>query len=196
MSYNNPDIVINPSPEGIDIPINSIQDDLSALVWLTRSFGRAWEFSERLPTGRTVKVPKVYDGEGEYLNVLPNDFLTFYSFIMCNGPEKWTEFTRGLSNPKTRKLSIFFWGNLKEVTEGDYIQTEALKKEVEAILKQNSYIQSIDSYVDEKAEEVFKGYVSSGSGTLSTTDDDANQFLMCPYGGFRFDITVFYYDNC
>jgi hypothetical protein len=67
---------------------------------------------------------------------------------------------------------------------------------VEKVLKANPWITSIDQYVDEKAEDVFQGYINSGAGTLSTADDNVNQVLMYPYSGFRFNVTVGYYEDC
>lgn len=198
MSYQFPIIKPDTDPVGIEIPIESIREELKDLPWLQYSFGRAFEFSEKNnATGRVVKVPKVYDGDGEYLNVLPNDHWKAYSFIMCDGAEEWTEYNpHALSHPKQRKLNIIFWFNLKEISLKDKIQTERLKKEVEAILKHNPYISSIDSFIDEKVEDVFKNYVSSGAGSINTVDDDNSQYLMYPYSGFRFDVTAVYYDNC
>lgn len=195
-SYQYPEINVPDVLTGVDVPIESIRGDLQTLPWLRYSFGRAWEFPERQPSGRMVKVPKVYSGMGEYLNVLPNDFWPAYCFLMADGPETWDEFTKGLSNPKTRPLMAIFWFNLSTIQPGDYIGTEGLKQQAEAILKQNPYVSSIDSFVDERAEDVFKGYINPGAGSLSTADDDANPYLMYPYSGFRFSFTVKYYDNC
>ena len=183
MSYSNPDIVLIDNPVGLDKVIQSIQTDLNNLAWLQKSFGRAWEMSDE---GKTV--PKVYAGDGEYMNVLPNDFLKSQSFIATKGEEIWTDYTKSSANNKERKLKIIFWFNIKEVIEGDHINTEKLKHEVEAVLKICPYIKSIDSYVDEQAEDVFEGYdLSEGS-----------QYLMHPYSGMRFDITVGYreHTNC
>lgn len=197
MSYENPIIQNISSPVGIEIPIEDIRQALKGLPWGHVSFGRAWEFSEKLPSGRVVKAPKVYEGNGEYRNVLPNDSLKSYSFIMCDGEEKWTEYTpHALSHPKERRLNIIFWFNLKALDIKDHVGTEKLKRQVEAILKHNTYIKSIDSFIDESAEDVFKGYINSGVGSMSTFDDDVSQYLMWPYSGCRFNVTVNYYDNC
>jgi hypothetical protein len=197
MSYANPEILEIDSPAGLDKVIESLRVDLSFLPWLEKSFGRAWEFTEKQADGRVVRVPKVYQREGEYLNVLPNDHLVAQSFIMADGEEKWQAFTKYSTNAKTRALRIIFWFNLQQIDPNkDYIFTEELKREVEKILKASPYVVSIDSYIDERAEDVFRGYINSGAGTLSTADDDVNQVLMYPYSGFRFTVTVSYYEEC
>jgi hypothetical protein len=202
MSYNDPEILTIDSPVGIDKIIQSLQDDFSSLPWLQKSFGRAWEFTEK-QGDRVVRVPKAWQGKesstqrGEYINMLPNDHLQSQCFIMCAGPEEWTNFVQGMVNTKERKLKIIFWFNLEDIDANkDYIFTEELKADVEKILKLNPHVKSIDSYTDEKAEDVFEGYINSGSNTLSAADDDLNQYLMHPYSGFRFNITVAYWEDC
>jgi hypothetical protein len=68
----------------------------------------------------------------------------------------------------------------------DYIFTEELKKQVEVILRANPDVKSINSYFDEKPEDVFQGY----------DIDRSSQFLMYPYAGFRFNITIGYFEDC
>jgi hypothetical protein len=198
MSYENPNILTIDTPVGLDAVIESIRADLSSIPWLQKSFGRAWEFTEKQASGSVVRIPKVYQGEAEYLNVLPNDHMVAQSFIMADGAESWSEYERtSMRNAKTRALKIIFWLNLHEIdSNSDYIFTEVLKKDVEKVLKANPWITSIDQYVDEKAEDVFQGYINSGAGTLSTADDNVNQVLMYPYSGFRFNVTVGYYEDC
>lgn len=194
MSYSNPDIVLITSPKGIDVAVQSIQQDLySGLAWLQKSFGRAWEHKEAID-GKTVRIPKVYMGGGEYHNVLPNDFLRAQSFIAVRGTEQWGDFSKFSENSLSRTLSIIFWVNLQEINPGkDYIFVEELKSEVEKIIKRNPFVESIDEYVDERAEDVFDAYDlrSVGYGV----DDTATQYLMYPYSGFRFNVTVGYREN-
>jgi hypothetical protein len=103
MSYSNPEILTIDNATGLDAVIKSIQTDLATIPWLQKSFGRAWEFTEKQES-RVVRVPKVYQGESEYLNVLPNDHLSAQSFIMADGPEEWTEYDRAkFANTKERK---------------------------------------------------------------------------------------------
>lgn len=197
MSYKNPQILTIDQPIGLDAVIQSIQTELMVLTWLDKSFGRAWEFTETAPDGRQIKVPKCYLGDGEYINVLPNDFLKAQSFIQVISEERWVDFEKYALAHKERDLAVVFWFNLKSIDSSKkHIFTEELKKEVSGVLASNAYIKSINTYVDEKAEEVFKGFIDSGAGTISTTDDDKNQYLMHPYSGFRFELTAGYTEPC
>lgn len=199
MSYQNPTILLITSPIGLDAVIQSIQLQLSAgLTWLQKSFGRAWEFKEIDPaTEKIIKVPKCYSGSGEYINVLPNDFLKAQSFISARNEETWPAYTRATGNSKQRELSIIFWFNLKEIDPTkDYIFTEELKKQVEKILKANAYVASINKYYDERVEDVFDGYISQSEAGRYSVDDAKTQYLMYPYSGFRFDVTVAFDEVC
>jgi hypothetical protein len=209
MSYSNPDIVLLGNPVGIDAVIQSIQQSLYAgLPWLTKSFGRAYEFKEGYQDGSSVKskrVPKVFigvtdTGEGEYMDVLPNDNLTAQSFIAVKGFENWPAqefFSRYNQNSLSRQLSVIFWMNLKVINPTkEYIFTEELKIEAEKIIKTNPYVSTILRYVDERAEDVFDSY---DLRTVNyTNEDDKTQYLMFPYAGFRFDVEVQYaeYATC
>lgn len=187
MSYANPTIPAISNPIGLDAVIQSLQEDIYGLAWVEKSFGRAWTFNQSRDGGRIVSEPKAYAGEGEYHSVLPNDHLTAQSFIAVKSEETWTEFSRFTDNNLERKLSIILWFNLKELDENkDYIHTEELKKEVQQVLKANQWVKSIDAYVDERAEAVFEGYQLA----------ENSEYLMYPYSGFRFDITVNYYEDC
>lgn len=126
--------------------------------------------------------------EGEYLNVLPNDFLKAQSFIKMNGPENWEQFNRFEGSMKSRKISVIFWVNLKYIdVSKNYIFIDVLKNQVEDILRTHPNTGTIDAYYDERAEDVFDGY---------SIQDVDTKYLMYPYSGFRFDLTVNYPEEC
>jgi hypothetical protein len=203
MTNANPTILTIDNPTNFDRAIESLRSDLSLLPWLEKSFGRAWTFTDTgltyeggdIPPSRRVamtvnsqlRVPKVYLGAGEYWNVLPNDALIAQSFMATSAEERWVDYQRFTTNAKERNINVIFWMNLKRVDETkDYIFTEELKKQVEVILRANPDVKSINSYFDEKPEDVFQGY----------DIDRSSQFLMYPYAGFRFNITIGYFEDC
>lgn len=192
MTYANPTILAITNPIGLDRVIEDLRNDLSTIPWLEKCFGRAWTFSEKDETDETrkakLKVPKCYTSEGEYLNVLPNDNLIAQSFIACESEERWMAYVNtGPDNPKERNLNIIFWVNLKQIDPNkEYIFTEELKKDVEKVIRPNPYVKSINSFFDEKPEDVFAGYDINKD----------SQYLMYPYAGMRFNITVGYFEEC
>lgn len=187
MSYANPSILFIDTPSGLDHAIESLREDLSTIIWMEKSFGRAWEFTEYPEDQKSRRIPKIYLEEGEYHNVLPNDFLKSQSFIAARGEERWTEYTNASRNPKERDLSVIIWVNLNEIDPNeDHVFTDKLKKDVEKILKRNQYVKSINGYWDERASDVFAGYDLP----------EKSEYLMHPYAGMRFNITVGYWEEC
>ena len=71
----------------------------------------------------------------------------------------------------------------------DYIFTEELKSEIETKLKTVHQITEIIEWVDERAEEVFKGY-DLPNEMLET------EYLQYPYAGIRLDVNVTYPEAC
>lgn len=195
MSYVSPYInQLNDYIIGVDAPIESIRRSLEQLPWLTKSFGRAYQFKEVI-NDKQQRIPKVYAESGEYVNTLPND--TFFtknlaasSFIALKGAEDYVTFNYENGSMKKATLSVIFWCNLKLIDDTkNFIFTELLKNDVEHILKINPYVFEILEWVDEKAEEVFDTYdLQYGNEVL--------QYLMYPYAGFRVDVTVNYPEAC
>ena len=186
MSYKKPVIKLINNPVGIDAIIQDIQIALNSLGWLKYSFGRAWFFNEVGSSGKIIKKPKCYIGQGEYYNVLPNDNIISQSFFIVKQAEKYIDYDNLLQgNKKSRDLSIIFWMKLTKLNSiKDSIFTEELKNDVEFILMMNENI-TIQNFFDEKADDIFAGF---------TIDDIDTQYLMHPYAGMRFDINVQYYD--
>jgi hypothetical protein len=176
MSYAKPSIPTIDTPHGLDVVIQSLQQSLASLPWLEKSFGRAWHFNG---------VPKAYSGKGEYINVLPNDNLVSQSFIIADREEETVDYSvPAFTIDFQRRLNIFFWFNLKEIDANkDYIFTEELKGQVQKILKRNRYVKSINSYDDQNIFQEYK------------LKDDA-KYMMYPFAGFQFNITVAYYEEC
>lgn len=184
MSYANPAILLFQQPIGINAVIQSYQQDFYAgIPWLSKSFGRAYEQPEKEGDKR---VPKVYSGKGEYHNVLPNDNLNAQSFIITRGPER----RQSANDPELgggveRDISLVFWMNLKAIDPADdTVFTEVLRWDVEKIIKANPFTKDITDFYDDRIEDIFLGYM--GKDDL----EKGKQWLMYPYAGFRFDVTV------
>lgn len=196
MSYTSPNINAGAEvKQGLDVPITAIQTAMSEIAWISKSFGRAMTFREPNQSGRTNRIPKVYEDSGEYVNVLPNDNLfsdgvAASSFIRLVGPETYELFSENTGSIKRARLSIIVWANLKMIDPSkDYIFTEELKAEIESKIKGVLHVNEIIEWVDERAEEVFQGY------DLETSDFNS-EYLMYPYAGVRVDVIVTYNEAC
>lgn len=175
MSYIDPYInIINKT--GLDREIANICNKLTCITWLEKIFGRAFKHKENADS-KIVTYPKVYQQQGEYLNVLPNDNFRSYSFITTAGKEQdagnyW----------KTRRLALIIWGNLKRINESeDNIFIEDLKTDIEKLLIKSNI--NVLEYTEETAEDVFSGF---------DVKDISTQYLMYPYFGMRFEFEVKY----
>lgn len=188
MSYVNPAIPKPPIPIGVERAIEDMRGMLEVnLPWISFAFGRAFTFNED-----TKRIPKCYAGDGEYINVLPNDTLfrplTAASlFFQVRTSEKYSQFNYEHGSTKETTIGIIFWGNLKLIdSDKGYIFTEELKDDVEQIIKRNPYVREIESWTDERVENVFDLY-----------SIDANtQYLMYPYTGFRVNVIINYPEAC
>lgn len=196
MSYAKPYIApFNTAAISLDKVIQSIQFELAQLPWLDYSFGRAYEFKEVDVKGALQRIPKCYTRQGEYINVMPNDFARAHSFIALKGHENWKLFNRYEGSIKEAELTIIVWGNLKRIDNTkSYIFTEILKNDIEKVIKQNEFVKEIVYCIDERAEDVFKSYNLRSESY--TENDVQTEYLMYPYTGFRYDITVNYFEEC
>ena len=181
-NYKNPKVIAIPNPVNLDKAIFNIQTILSGLPWIEKVFGRA----KILPTsdieGTQKLEPMVYQGTSEYYSVLPNDALRSYCFFRVNG-------YRDVSDEAYHetRLDLIFWVNLRSIDGSkDYIYTEELIKAVVDLL-QNAPGVEVLKVIDEKAEEIFKGY------SLNTKQRD---LLYYPFEAFRIEMNVQFENNC
>lgn len=181
MSYRNPQILPIDSPAGFDEVVESYRTAFSALSWLDRSFGRAFEQPENSNTRRT---PKVYVGKGEYYNVLPNDSLKSQSFLMSRSAERYTP---GQEQGRERDMSAVFWFNLKTIfPDRDEYSVEELLRSVVDIIEAAPWTApaGIARVYDERVEDIFFGYLDNDFLEKNY------QFLQWPFAGFRIDFVA------
>jgi hypothetical protein len=187
---NTPTVPKPLNPAFTDKIIVQVQDTLKAkLSWLDYSFGQ----SQRLVTTKDKKdyfYPGVYIGRGTYLNVLPDQNLGNYSFFVLEDPQN-IDFRVHTTNNVKLKYSIVFWFNLNKVFPGlTDRNTEALKARILKVLSRELFLTfgRIDvRAIYEQAENIYKGY------SLKEVD---SQYLMQPYGGFRFEGEMLFMEDC
>jgi hypothetical protein len=198
MIYSNPNNLIIPDPVGLDTAIVELQRAIAKIPYITAAFGRARTHKETV-NGDIVTVPKVYQGEKEYYNPMPNGNFVSSTFIVATGPEKCEEYVQNMQNEFERDVAIIFWGDLSQIDSSkDYIFLEKIKEEVLNAIKYCRCFKSYNSYVDEKYSEVFKEfstYLNSQSRDTSNAEI-TTQYLMYPYAGFRMNLTITYTQEC
>lgn len=182
-----------PKPEApafIDKLIVQVQDALVAnLPWLDHAFGQA----QRLVTKKDQVdyfYPGVHIGNGTYINVFPDQTLGNYSFVLMEDPQN-IDFRPHTTNNVKVKYSIVFWFNLDKIFGvGKDRNTEQLKADILKVLARKLFLTTgrLDvRAIYEQAENIYRGF--------SVKEVDS-QFLMQPYGGFRFEGEMILMEDC
>lgn len=198
MIYSNPKNLIIPNPVGLDVAIVELQKAIALLPYVSASFGRARIHKETV-NGDIVTTPKVYQGEKDYYNPMPNDNFVSSTFMVATGPEKCEDFELFGQNEFERDIAIIFWGNLSAIDNSkDYIFLEEIKEDFLKAIRYCKCFKSYNSYIDEKYNEVFKEFTSYlNSQSRDTSNAEINtQYLMYPYSGFRMNLTITYTQEC
>lgn len=187
------------NPVGIDRPIQELQNTIAALGWIEKSFARAYtSYRHDIPTNKLIIYPEVWQGrtgsgnhDADMLNVMPNDNLKSQSFIKVDDPTSTVE---RVSNGKSRMgvtIQIIIWFDIRQIDKTvPYRFTEVLKAQAQAAiancqLTKESSVSILRIY--EEADNVFRGY---------TIDKVKNQELVHPFGGFRFECSLLYVEDC
>lgn len=168
----------------MDNPIAEINQLLKAkLPWLQNAFGRANKLVKKL-NDKDFFYPGVYNGNSEYLNVMPGEYNGNFSFFYITGYQKIETF-----RPWTKiagNVSLIFFVNLDTIfPDNDIRHTEELKDEIIRALKTNkSKLELVE--ITENPEEVYKEF--------SFREIDY-QYQMHPYFCIRFNTTI-KYETC
>ena len=170
------------TPYLFDKVIRELQQALKeGLPWLENSFGRV----ERRVTEvneRRLYVPAIYQQDGMYGIMLPDDRLGCYSFFVMHDPQEVLNRMQTEVRIKS-PFSLIVWVDMRRVEKKmrmpDERNTEYIKEQVLSVIetasKRKGHISINRIY--ERAENVFDGF---------SLDEVNNQFLMSPFAGFRF----------
>lgn len=170
------------TPYLFDKVIRELQQALKeGLPWLENSFGRV----ERRVTEvneRRLYVPAIYQEDGQYGIMLPDDRLGCYSFFVMHDPQEVLNRMQTEVRIKS-PFSLIVWVDMRRVEikmrMPDERNTEYIKEQVLSVIetasKRKGHISINRIY--ERAENVFDGF---------SLDEVNNQFLMSPFAGFRF----------
>ena len=188
--------IIN-NPVMLDRVIGEIQTGLAnGLPWLDAAFGRSQRLT-KMVNGKKVVTPNVYcggwngHGPNDYIEVSPDSKIGNFSFVEIEDPQTIE------TGPVIRRINAPFglivWFDLTRVYNApDNRNTELMKAEILRILNGRTGWTLSEGRVTinriyERAENIYRGY------SLSEID---NQFLMHPYGGFRFDGALEFDELC
>lgn len=183
---NNAPVIINPVM--LDRVIGEIQNGLvENLPWLDVAFGRSQRLTKEI-NGRRYMTPDVFcggwngHGENDYIEVSPDSKIGNFSFFEIEDPQTIDAgpWARSIVAP----FGLIVWFDLTQVYgTASNRNTEYLKAQILNVLNGRTgwhltQGRVVINRIYERAENIYRGY------SLAEID---NQFLMHPFGGFRFD---------
>lgn len=179
---NNTRAPIIKAPELLDVVINNIQTGLTEnLGWLDKAFGRAERLVKYGANQKKIYTPNIYIGGNEYQEVTPDAEIGNFSFFWIDDPQKvdWTpKQSIGLKSP----FSLIVWFDYRTVfNDPNTRNKERIKRDILDVLNGGFWLKDGRIEINriyELAENIYRGF---------SLDEVDNQFLMAPYGGFRFE---------
>ena len=200
MKENSVQIRFKEDPVLLDKILQDMQKSLmNRLKWLNCAFGRAYKLVEHRPDGNKFIYPAMYNGNGEYVSLLPNDNFGNFSWFDIYDPQKITEVVQSLPQ-YTFSGAIIFWYDLSSIYEDETVMhTEEVKDEIMRVLTTPGLITTTGKLVIndiyERFENIYKGYsiekiynnyTYKGEGI----QDIDKQFFMYPDAGIRIEFTL------
>lgn len=191
------------NPVLLDKILQDIQTTLmEKLSWLNYAFGRAYKIIEHRPDGGKFVYPAVYNGNGEYVSLLPNDNLGNFSWFDIYDPQVIEQNIRQF----TYKGAIVFWYDLSSIyPDANVLYTEETKNEIINVLTAKGFITTVGrlsiSRVYENFENIYKGYaLEKVYNNYQYSGEDIQeldkQFFMYPYAGLRIEFDLVTRELC
>ena len=200
MKENSVQIRFKENPVLLDKILQDMQKSLmNRLKWLNYAFGRTYKLVEHRSDGNKFIYPAMYNGNGEYVSLLPNDNFGNFSWFDIYDPQKITEVVQSLPQ-YTFSGAVIFWYDLSSIYEDETVMhTEEVKDEIMRVLTTPGLITTTGKLVIndiyERFENIYKGYsiekiynnyTYKGEGI----QDIDKQFFMYPYAGIRIEFTL------
>ena len=200
MVENSVNTAYKDNPVLLDKVLQDIRKSLiRKLSWLNYAFGRAYKLIEHRIDGDKFVYPAAYNGNGEYLSLLPNDNFGNFSWFDIYDPQKITTIVQSIPQI-TFRGALVFWYNIETIYDDkQMLYTEEIKDEILQILtapgliSTNGKIQIDNIY--ENFENIYKGYSIEKiynnfayKGEYIQSVD--KQFFMYPFAGIRIEFTI------
>lgn len=188
------------NPVLLDKVLQDLQKALMIkLKWLNYAFGRAYKLIEHRPDGDKFVYPAAYNGNAEYVSLLPNDNFGNFSWFDVYDPQKITQVVQSLPQ-YSFKGAIVFWYNLRTIyPDESMLYAEEVKDEIIKVLTTPGLITTTGRLeindVYEQFENIYKGYsieriYNNYAYKGENLQDIDKQFFMFPYAGIRIEFTL------
>lgn len=200
MKENSVQIRYKSNPVLLDKVLQDMQTTLLVkLPWLNYAFGRAYKLVENRPDGAKFIYPAAYNGNGEYVSLLPNDNFGNFSWFDIYDPQKITQVVQSLPQ-YAFSGAVVFWYDLSSIYEDETVlHTEEVKDEIIQVLTTPGVITTTGKLtinnIYERFENIYKGYsiekiYNNYDYSGQNIQDIDKQFFMYPYAGIRIEFTL------
>ena len=200
MKENSVQIRYKDNPVLLDKVLQDMQTTLLVkLSWLNYAFGRTYKLVENRPDGAKFIYPAAYNGNGEYISLLPNDNFGNFSWFDIYDPQKITQVVQSLPQ-YTFSGAVVFWYDLSSIYEDETVlHTEEVKDEIIRVLTTPGVITTTGKLtinnIYERFENIYKGYsiekiYNNYDYSGQNIQDIDKQFFMYPYAGIRIEFTL------
>lgn len=174
-------IHLTDKPELLDVIVNNIQTGLSeTLGWLDNVFGIAERLVKFNGNGKRIYTPCFYVKKDEYFELVPDSGLGNFAFFVVDDPQG-VEYDRSSMKMKT-PFSLIFWIDYRTIFNDESNRNkEQVKRQILDSLNGGFWLKSGRIKINRiynYAENIYRGF---------SIDEIENQFLMHPFGGFRFE---------
>ena len=188
------------NPVLLDKILQDMQSGLmSKLKWLNYAFGRAYRLVEHRPDGNKFVYPAAYNGNGEYISLLPNDNFGNFCWFDIYDPQRITQVVQSLPQ-YTFSGAIVFWYNLDTIfSSAETLNTEEVKDEIIRLLTTPGIIKTTGKLeinsIYEPIENIYNGYsIEKIYNNYTYQGEDIQnidkQFFMYPFAGIRIEFTL------
>lgn len=182
------------NPVLVDKALQELQQVLkSNLKWLDCAFGKAFRITSSTEEGK-YDYPAFYNGNGEYVSLLPNDNFGNFSWFDIYDPHVVRSATPSRPQYAIRG-ALVLWYNLESIyADGEVLYTEEVKNEVLRLLTSAGILQSarlVVTEVYERFENIYRGYFYNDE--FYGAD---RHFLLYPYAGLRIEFELTLKTSC
>lgn len=187
-------------PVLLDRIIQDMQKSLmDSLPWLNYAFGRSYKMVEHRTDGNKFVYPAAYNGNAEYVSLLPNDNFGNFSWFDIYDPQEIVSVVQGLPW-FTFEGAIVFWYNLESIyDDATVLHTEEIKDEIIRLLTSPGLVSGYGrievSKIYERFENIYKGYSIEGVYNNNLYKGEGiqsidKQFFLYPYAGLRIEFSL------
>ena len=177
----------------VDKFIGDMHEALKDVYDFEHIFGRSYKLVDTSTDTRVV-YPAAFNGNKEYVSLLPNDNYGSFAFFDIYDSQK--NVSKVPSSPKIEiNGAVVMWLVLDDDKNKEYLSTEVIKERALKVLSSSHYLTngSIEiTELYEQPENIYKGYslehlYSSGFTTNSNIGKLDRQMFMYPYYALRIE---------